>query len=164
MVVALRGGPLRRGSPDELAHDLPVACGLAFERGATRWVFRPWCGSKEARRIIPNQECPPRFHIHLVKGSVMTVIIGIDPHKALHAACAIDDNEHELAQLSVRAGQRQLEQLLCWARPLGERTWAIESAAGLGYLLAQQLVGAGECVVDVPATLSSRVRLLCSWS
>ncbi len=90
----------------------------------------------------------------------MTVIIGIDPHKASHAACAIDDNEHELAQLSVRAGQRQLEQLLCWARPLGERTWAIESAAGLGYLLAQQLVGAGECVVDVPATLSSRVRLL----
>ena len=29
----------------------------------------------------------------------MTVIIGIDPHKASHAACAIDDNEHELAQL-----------------------------------------------------------------
>lgn len=37
---------------------------------------------------------------------------------------------------------------------------AAESAGGLGYLLAQQLVGAGECVVDVPATLSSRVRLL----
>jgi transposase len=90
----------------------------------------------------------------------MTVIIGIDPHKASHAACAIDNNEHELAQLSVRAGQRQLEQLLGWAQPLGERTWAIESAGGLGYLLAQQLVGAGECVVDVPATLSSRVRLL----
>ena len=90
----------------------------------------------------------------------MTVIIGIDPHKASHAACAIDDNEHELAQLSVRAGQRQLEQLLGWAQPFPERTWAIESAGGLGYLLAQQLVAAGECVVDVPATLSSRVRLL----
>jgi transposase len=90
----------------------------------------------------------------------MTVIIGIDPHKASHAAFAIDDNEREVAQLSVRAGQCQLEQLLGWARPFGARTWAIESAGGLGYLLAQQLVGAGECVVDVPATLSSRVRVL----
>jgi transposase len=90
----------------------------------------------------------------------MTVIIGIDPHKLSHVACAIDNNEHELAQLSVRAGQRQLDQLLGWAQPFSERRWAIESAGGLGYLLAQQLVGAGERVVDVPATLSSRVRLL----
>ena len=90
----------------------------------------------------------------------MTVIIGIDPHKASHAVFAIDDNEHEVAQLSVRAGRCQLEQLLGWAQPFGPRTWAIESAGGLGYLLAQQLVGAGECVVDVPATLSSRVRVL----
>ena len=58
----------------------------------------------------------------------MTVIIGIDPHKASHAAFAIDDNEVELAQLSVRAGQCQLERLLCWARPFRTRTWAIESA------------------------------------
>jgi hypothetical protein len=34
--------------------------------------------------------------------------------------------------------------------------WAIESAGGLGHLLAQQLVAAGETVVDVPATLASR--------
>jgi transposase len=123
-------------------------------------VFRPWRGSKEARRINPNQECLPRFHIHLVEGTVMTVIIGIDPHKASHAAYAIDSNEHELARLSVRAGQRQLAELLGWAESFAERRWAIESAGGLGYLLAQQLVGAGECVVDVPATLSSRVRVL----
>ena len=38
------------------------------------------------------------------------MIIGIDPHKASHAACAIDENERELAQLSVRAGHRQLDQ------------------------------------------------------
>jgi transposase len=38
--------------------------------------------------------------------------------------------------------------------------WAIEGASGTGALLAQQLVGAGETVVDVPATLSARVRLL----
>lgn len=40
------------------------------------------------------------------------------------------------------------------------RTWAIESATGLGRLLAQQLVAAGESVVDVPPTLAARIRLL----
>jgi transposase len=46
-------------------------------------------------------------------------------------------------------------------RPLGEeRTWAIESADGLGKLLSQQLVAAGEHVIDVPSTLAARVRLL----
>ena len=38
----------------------------------------------------------------------------------------------------------------------------IESAAGLGRLLAQQLVVAGERVIDVPPTLAARVRLLAS--
>ena len=33
---------------------------------------------------------------------------------------------------------------------------------GLGYLLAQQLVARGEDVVDVPATLASRIRVLAS--
>ena len=87
----------------------------------------------------------------------MEVIIGIDPHKASHTACAIDRREVELAQLRVRAGRSQVEQLLAWASPFGPRVWAIESAGGLGYLLSQQLVAAGEHVVDVPATLSSRI-------
>jgi hypothetical protein len=62
--------------------------------------------------------------------------------------------------LTVRADRRQLERLLSFASPFGERTWAIESAGGLGFLLAQQLVAAGEAVVDVPPTLAARVRLL----
>jgi len=36
----------------------------------------------------------------------------------------------------------------------------IEGATGMGALLAQQLVGAGEHVVDVPPKLSARVRLM----
>lgn len=90
----------------------------------------------------------------------MTVIIGVDPHKASHTAVAIDGDESELATIKVRSTRRQVHQLLAWAEPLGKRTWAIESAAGLGYLLSQQLVDAGEHVIDVPATLASRVRLL----
>jgi len=60
----------------------------------------------------------------------------------------------------VRAAKDQTERLLAWASQFVERRWAIESAAGLGYLLSQQLVGAGEEVVDVPATLAARVRVL----
>jgi transposase len=88
------------------------------------------------------------------------VLIGVDPHKGSHTAVAVDDDEHELARLTVRADRRQLERLLGFAAPFPTRTWAVESAAGLGFLLAQQLVDAGECVVDVPATLAARVRLL----
>jgi transposase len=92
----------------------------------------------------------------------MTVIIGVDPHKASHTAVAIGNDESELANIRVRATRQQVSRLLSWAEPFGTRTWAIESAGGLGYLLAQQLVDAGEHVVDVPATLASRVRVLAS--
>jgi transposase len=90
----------------------------------------------------------------------MNVVIGIDPHKASHTAVAIDEDEDELSNVKVRATRRQVDQLIGWAQPFDKRTWAIESAGGLGYLLAQQLVARGEVVVDVPATLASRIRVL----
>ena len=91
----------------------------------------------------------------------MSVIIGIDPHKATHAAVAIDGDERPVARLQVAAGRDQTARLSAWAAPLGrDRMWAVESTGGLGKLLAQQLLGAGEHVVDVPPTLAARVRLL----
>src|SRR5688572_20229316 len=93
-------------------------------------------------------------------GGAVRVVIGVDPHKGSHMAVAIDEHEQQVARLQVRSGPRQLEQLAAWAGEFDERVWAIESAGGLGYLLAQQLVGAGEQVLDVPATLASRVRVL----
>ena len=88
------------------------------------------------------------------------VLIGIDPHKASHTAVVIDRDEQELARATVRADRGQIGELLAFAAPFTDRRWAIESAGGLGFLLAQQLVRAGEDVVDVPATLSAKVRLL----
>jgi transposase len=90
----------------------------------------------------------------------MEVMIGVDPHKASHTAVAVGSNEDELASKKVRATRNQVAQLLAWAEPFPTRTWAIESAFGLGFLLAQQLIGAGETVIDVPATLVSRSRVL----
>jgi len=93
----------------------------------------------------------------------MSVTIGIDPHKSTHTAVAVDRDEQPIARLTLPASRHQTDRLLAWAEPLdAERVWAIESAAGLGRLLAQQLVGAGERVIDVPPTLAARVRLLSS--
>src|SRR3954451_19253183 len=60
------------------------------------------------------------------------VLIGVDPHKRSHTAVVVDSDEHELGRLTVRADRRQLERLLSFASPFGERTWAIESAEGSG--------------------------------
>ena len=77
----------------------------------------------------------------------MKVMIGVDPHKGSPTATMLDRHEHEL---------------LAWADGVKPRTWAVESADGMGYLLAHQLVAAGESVVNVPAMLASRVRVLAS--
>ena len=90
----------------------------------------------------------------------MKVMIGVDPHKGSHTATMLDRDEHELRRIKVRAGGSQVAELLAWADGVKPRTWAIESAGGMGYLLAQQLVAAGETVLDVPPKLAARVRLL----
>src|SRR5262245_24936593 len=88
------------------------------------------------------------------------VMIGVDPHKGSHTAVVIDQAEVALGEVRVRASAAQARRLLAWAAAWPERTWAIEGAGGLGHLLAQQLVAAGEQVLDVQPKLAARVRLL----
>jgi transposase len=88
------------------------------------------------------------------------VMIGVDPHKGSHTAVAIGAAEELLGKLRVRVSVAQAHKLVVWAAAWPERTWAVEGAGGLGHLLAQQLVAAGERVLDVPPKLAARVRLL----
>jgi transposase len=88
------------------------------------------------------------------------VMIGVDPHKGSHTAVVIDQAERVIGQVRVRACVAQAERLLAWAVAWPQRTWAVEGAGGLGHLLAQQLVAAGERVLDVQPKLAARVRLL----
>src|SRR5215510_8955460 len=93
--------------------------------------------------------------------AVMSVVmIGVDPHKASHTAVAIGAAEEPLGQLRVRASAVQAERLVGWAQAWPQRAWAVEGAGGTGHLLAQQLLAAGERVLDVPPKLAARVRLL----
>jgi transposase len=88
------------------------------------------------------------------------ITIGIDPHKRSLTAAALDSNSRLLAQLRVPTTSQAARQLLAWAAAWPERCWAVEGATGLGRGIAQLLVAAGEQVLDVPAKLAARARLL----
>ena len=88
------------------------------------------------------------------------ITIGIDPHKRSLTAAALDPHSRLLGQLRLPATSQAGRQLLAWAAAWPQRRWAVEGASGLGRGIAQRLVGAGEHVVDVPAKLAARARLL----
>jgi transposase len=87
-------------------------------------------------------------------------MIGVDPRKASHTAVAIGAAGEPLGELRVRASAAQAGRLVAQAASWPERAWAVEGGGGLGYLLAQQLVAAGELVLGVQPKLGARVRLL----
>lgn len=92
------------------------------------------------------------------------VIIGIDPHKASITAAAVGPATEALGHCRVPTTTKTADRLLAWASAWPERVWAVEGASGLGHGVAQQLVAAGERVLDVPAKLAARARLLGSGS
>jgi transposase len=89
------------------------------------------------------------------------IIIGVDPHKRVHTASAVEPMANrQLAALEVEASLAGCRRLLRWADGFRERRWAVENARGLGRHLAQWLVARGEVVDDVPSTATARVREL----
>jgi transposase len=93
-------------------------------------------------------------------GQSMGVLIGIDPHKSVNAAAAIDEQGELAGHETFPANRKGLRALERWAKRFPERRWAVEGAAGIGRPVAQRLAMAGEKVVDVPPKLSSKARLL----
>jgi hypothetical protein len=91
---------------------------------------------------------------------VAAVVIGVDPRRASRTAVAISAAGEPLGELRVRACVARAERLLAWAEAWPQRTWAVGGAGGTGHLLAQQLVSAGERVLDVQPKPGARVRLL----
>jgi len=88
------------------------------------------------------------------------VIIGVDPHK-LSVTIEVRDSR-EILRATGRFGTdaRSYRQLLAYARQWPERVWAVEGANGIGRPLAQRLWASGERVLDVPAKLAARARVL----
>jgi transposase len=96
----------------------------------------------------------------LEKGARMPVNIGVDPHKMSHTVAALDEHGRLLDKQRIPATLNGYRQLRQWAGPWPQRCWAVEGAYGVGRALAQRLVGDGEQVLDVPAKLAARVRVL----
>jgi Transposase len=93
-------------------------------------------------------------------GALFVITIGIDPHKASLTAVAVDASGTPLGHRRLLVNAGTLSQLVAWAAGWPIRRFAVEGAYGLGRPIAQQLAAAGEQVLDVPATLAARARLL----
>jgi transposase len=88
------------------------------------------------------------------------ITTGIDPHKGSLTAVAVDASGTPLGRRRLLVNAGTLSQLMAWATRWPARRFAVEGAYGLGRPIAQQLTAAGEQVLDVPATLAARARLL----
>jgi len=88
------------------------------------------------------------------------VVIAVDPHKASWTAAVVNSSLQPLARLRVPVSAAGYQQLRRFADRWPQASWAIEGAGGLGAPLAIRLCGDGIAVMDVPAKLAARVRLL----
>jgi transposase len=88
------------------------------------------------------------------------IVIGVDPHKLSATIEVIDHHERVLASgrfATDKAGYAAMRKhVSAWPK----RVWAVEGSNGAGRSLAQRLLADGEHVVDVPAKLSARARML----
>jgi transposase len=90
------------------------------------------------------------------------VVIAVDPHKASWTAAAVDASLQPLATVRVPVSRDGYRALRRFARRWRHAGWAIEGAGGLGAPLTARLKADGIEVLDVPAKLAARVRLLSS--
>ena len=88
------------------------------------------------------------------------VVIGVDPHKRSVTIEARDAQEVLRATGSFPTTTAGYRAMLRYCRQWPTRLWAVEGANGVGRPLAQRLLTDGERVLDVPAKLSARVRVL----
>jgi transposase len=87
------------------------------------------------------------------------ISVGVDAHKQLHVALALDDGGRELSQWrgpNTRAGWRSFSRWLNTLDP--ERQTGIEGAWGYGRGLAQHLVDEGEQVFEINARWTAAGR------
>ena len=81
---------------------------------------------------------------------VRMVTIGVDAHKRVHVAVALDEAGRELDVWKGANSRPAWQDLKTWAKGFaGERVWGIEGAWSYGRGLAQHLVEEGEVVYEV---------------
>src|SRR5918995_6593542 len=108
-----------------------------------------------------QSDCPLHATIVMTAyrgGQSMGVLIGIDPHKSVNAAAAIDDQGELAGHETFPANQKGLRALERGAKRFPERRGAVEGAAGIGRPVAQRLPMAGGKGVGVPPQISPQTK------
>ncbi|WP_328522737.1 hypothetical protein [Kribbella sp. NBC_00359] len=134
----------------------PSAIGLAHQERAYPADTR--CGVAQQRPDRSGSQVAHRgpFHHHNANGTGLVITIGIDPHNSSLTAVAIDPAGQADPPIRAVMDKTTRAVLLAWAAQWPDRRWAVEGATGLGRGIAQQLVTAGEVILDVPAKLAAR--------
>lgn len=87
------------------------------------------------------------------------ITIGVDAHKAIHVALALDEAGRELGEWRGPNSREGWRALADWAKALGESSqWGIEGAWSNGRGLAQYLVGLEVTVFEINARWTARER------
>jgi transposase len=87
------------------------------------------------------------------------ITIGVDAHKKLHVAVALDSSGQQIGQWRGANSRASWTELQRWATEQGAvRRWGIEGAWNYGRGLAQHLVLAGEQVYDVNPRWTAQSR------
>ncbi len=87
------------------------------------------------------------------------VVIGLDPHKVSNTIVVLERDETLLTRRRFVHDDDGFVAMFEAVAEFPKRVWAVEGANGMGRNIAQRLVAAGEMVIDVPAKLSTRVRV-----
>jgi transposase len=77
-----------------------------------------------------------------------TVAVGVDTHKNVHVAVALDALGVELGSREIVATAAGYRSLLCWARELGMPAFAVEGTGSYGAGLVRFLERAGVSVYE----------------
>jgi len=88
------------------------------------------------------------------------VIIGVDPHKLSATIEVVDRHEKVLTSGRFATDKVGYAAMRKHVGAWPERVWAVEGSNGAGRPLAQRLLADGEHVVDIPAKLAARARVL----
>ncbi|MFN8192355.1 MAG: transposase [Nocardioidaceae bacterium] len=88
------------------------------------------------------------------------VFIGVDPHKLSATIEVVDRHETVLATGRLGTDKAGYAAMRRYVSDFRDRTWAVEGSNRASRPLVQRLLADGEHMVDVPAKLAARARLL----
>lgn len=86
------------------------------------------------------------------------ITLGVDAHKTVHVAVAVDEEGRPLDMWQGTNSQLAWQEMLTWASQWESRQWGIEGTGNYGRGLAQYLVVVGETVYEVNPRLTAQGR------